>query len=281
MRVRCNYPGASAQVVAETVASPIEQQVNGVENMLYMSSQCTNDGSYDLAVTFKHGVNLNMAQVLVQNRVNLALASLPEVLRQTGVTTRKLAPDMLMTVSINSPTGRYDQLLPEQLRADEDPRRVGPVAGSGRRIHHWAVRLQHADLGESRQAGGSRADGGGRGGGGSRTERAGGVRPDRSAAGPPPVRPTQITLSTLGRLVEPEQFANIVVRAAPDGRLVRIKDIGRVELGAKNVDVRSQLDGKGLGGPDESPNCPTPTPWRWPTAFMRRCGSWPRVFPRR
>ncbi len=90
MNVACTYPGASAQVVAETVAAPIEQQVNGVESMLYMSSQCTNDGSYSLTVTFKHGVNLNMAQVLVQNRVNLAMPMLPDVIKQTGVTTRKM-----------------------------------------------------------------------------------------------------------------------------------------------------------------------------------------------
>ena len=108
--VNCTYPGASAQVVAETVAAPIEQQVNGVEEMMYMSSQCANDGSYSLTVTFQQGMNLNLAQVLVQNRVNLALPQLPDVLKQTGVTTRKMSPDILMSVNLISPHGRYDQL---------------------------------------------------------------------------------------------------------------------------------------------------------------------------
>src|SRR2546430_8141647 len=110
VQVTCNYPGASAKEVADAVAAPIEQQVNGVERMMYMSSQCANDGSYSLTVTFHPGINLNVAQVLVQNRVNLAVPQLPEVIKQTGVTTRKRSPDILMGIAINSPDGRYDQL---------------------------------------------------------------------------------------------------------------------------------------------------------------------------
>src|SRR3954464_10426490 len=108
--VQCNYPGANAHVVADSVAAPIEQQINGVEDMMYMVSQSNNDGSYTLTVTFKPGVDLNFAQVLVQNRINLALPLLPDVVKQAGVTTRKRTPDILMVVGVYSPRGRYDQL---------------------------------------------------------------------------------------------------------------------------------------------------------------------------
>src|SRR5437660_7150892 len=110
INVSCNYPGADARVVAESVAAPIEQQINGVENMIYMVSQSNNDGSYQLTVTFKPGVNLNFAQVLVQNRINLALPLLPDVVKQAGVTTRKRNPDILQVIAIFSPGGRYDQV---------------------------------------------------------------------------------------------------------------------------------------------------------------------------
>src|SRR5437763_2825196 len=109
VQVDCNYPGASAEVVAESIAAPIEQQVNGVEDMLYMSSQCTNDGSYTLTVTFKLGVDLNLAQVLVQNRVNLALPNLPDVVKQTGVNIKKRSPDILLVIALTCPDGRYNQ----------------------------------------------------------------------------------------------------------------------------------------------------------------------------
>ncbi len=110
VQVTCVYPGDDAKDVAEAVAAPIEQQVNGVENMYYMSSSCANDGSYNLTVTFRNGVDLNLAQVMVTNRVNLAIPSLPDVIKQTGVTTLKRSPDILMGVALVSPNGRYDQL---------------------------------------------------------------------------------------------------------------------------------------------------------------------------
>src|SRR6516225_7921597 len=110
VQVTAMYPGANAQVVADSVAAPIEQEVNGVENMMYMSSQCTNDGSYTLTITFELGADLNMAQVLVQNRVSLAMPKLPESVQIQGVNTKKKSPSILLVVNVFSPGEVYDSL---------------------------------------------------------------------------------------------------------------------------------------------------------------------------
>jgi multidrug efflux pump subunit AcrB len=249
VQVDCNYPGASAQVVSESVAVPIEQQVNGVENMLYMSSQCTNDGSYNLTVTFKHGVDLNMAQVLVQNRVVLAVPMLPDVIKQTGVNVKKKSPDILLALAINSPPtedhpkGVYDQLYLSNyalIQVKDQLARlpgVSDVLMLGQRDYSMRIWVDPDKLAARSMTAGD-------------VVRAIREQNQQVATGqigqqPAPAgQPMQITLSTLGRLVDVEQFRNIIVRSMPDGRVVRIKDIARVELGAKNQDITCVVNGK-------------------------------------
>jgi multidrug efflux pump len=241
--VMCTYPGASAEVVAESVAAPIEQQVNGVEDMLYMSSQSANDGSYTLSVTFKPGVNLNFAQVLVQNRVNLALPLLPDVVRQTGVTTRKRNPDILLIVNLYSPHGTVDQLFLSnyvnlQIR-DELARLdgVGDVFQFGQYDYSMRIwvepdRMASLNLTASDVVNALRDEN---------------KQFATGQVGQPPEKrglPFQYPLHVEGRLSKPEQYGDIVLRTSADGRKVRIKDIGHVELGARNQDTTSKLDGK-------------------------------------
>ena len=146
VQVSAIYPGANAKTVAETVATPIEQEVNGVERMLYMSSRCTNDGQMYLDVTFKVGTNLDMAQVLVQNRVSIAEAKLPEEVKRQGVTTKKKSPAILLCVNLISPDASYDQLYLSNFALDDRQGRSGPSRGRRRRGLPRPARLQHAGL---------------------------------------------------------------------------------------------------------------------------------------
>jgi multidrug efflux pump len=241
--VSCVYPGASAKEVADAVAAPIEQQVNGVERMMYMSSQCANDGSYSLTVTFQQGMNVNLAQVLVQNRVNLAIPQLPEVIKQTGVTTRKRSPDILMGIAINSPDGRYDQLYLSNFALmqikDELARvpGVGDVFLFGERDYSMRIWLNPNRLAARSLTATDVV----------RSIREQNAQVAAGAVGQEPMAGTQesqITLSTLGRLEEVEQFENIVVKTGREGRITRLKDVGRVELGAKYEDITTRLDGR-------------------------------------
>jgi multidrug efflux pump len=243
VQVTCNYPGANAKDVAEAVAAPIEQQVNGVEGMMYMSSQCTNDGTYNLTVTFKHGVDLDMAQVLVQNRVNLAVPLLPDVIKQTGVTTLKRSPDILLGFAINSPNGRYDQLYLSnyalmQIR-DELSRvpGVGDVFLFGQRDYSMRIWVDPERLAARGMTAGDVVN----------AIREQNAQVATGSIGQPPMRggqAQQITLSTLGRLADVEQFENIILKVSRDGRMTRVKDVARVELGAKSQDVNVRFDDK-------------------------------------
>src|SRR5262245_9550705 len=255
VQVSCTYPGASSKVVAETVAAPIEQQVIGVENMLYMSSQATNDGGYTLTVTFEVGTNLDMAQVLVQNRVNLALPTLPSEVKQTGVSVKKKSPSILLVVNLISPKGTYDQLYLSNYATirlrDElaQVKGVGDVTFLGQldySMRAWIDPEQMAarDLTASDIVAALREQN---------------VQVAAGSLGRPPVpqgQSFQYTLSTLGRLIDPQQFGNIVVKTGSDGRLTRLRDvvsrereeggekIGGIQLGAKNEDTSCKLDGQ-------------------------------------
>jgi len=243
VQVDCNYPGANARVVAETIAAPIEQQVNGVQDMLYMSSQSTSDGSYTLTVTFKTGVDLNLAQVLVQNRVSLAMPQLPDVVRATGVTTKKRSPDILLVASLNSPDGRYDQLYLSNYALryvrDELSRLPGisEVLLFGQRDFAMRVWVDPDLLAERHLT---------------VTDVMGALREQNlqvaaGSVGQPPSSGTalrQLPISVVGRLTTVEEFENVIVRSEHQGGLVRLKDVARLELGARSQDINNRFDRK-------------------------------------
>jgi len=249
VRVTATYPGASARVVADTAAAPIEQQVNGVENMLYMSSQSSNDGSYTLDVTFAIGTDINMAQVLVQNRVAIAQPTLPDTVRAIGVTVKKRSPDILLVVNLyaedDPATGRphYDQLylsnyatinLQDALARVDG---VGDVFSFGGQDYSMRVWLDPDKLQSRSLSAGDVI----------RVLREQNVQVAAGQIGRPPVprgQDFQYTLSTLGRLVEAEQFGDIILRTGADGEVTYLKDVARTELGAKSQDESLTLDGK-------------------------------------
>jgi multidrug efflux pump len=241
--VQCTYAGANAQVVADSVAAPIEQQINGVEDMLYMVSQSNNDGTYTLTVTFKPGVNLNFAQVLVQNRINLALPLLPDVVKQAGVSTRKRNPDILMVACVYSPNGRYSQLYLSNFATirirDEISRLdgVGDVQQFGQQDYSMRIwidpeRLSALNMTAYDVTNALREQ--------NRQVAAGHIGQEPTSSG----RAQELTLKMLGRLAEPEEFDNVVLRTDSSGRKVLVKDIGHAELSANNLDTTSKLDGQ-------------------------------------
>lgn len=243
VQVDCRYPGASAQVVAETIAAPIEQYVNGVEGMMYMSSQSTNDGAYNLAVTFRPGVNLNMAQVLVQNRVSLAIPLLPEVIKQAGVTTRKRSPDILLSVNLNSPDPRFDQLYLSNFALTHVKEELARLPGvsdvliTGQRDYSMRIWVDPQKLATRNMTADDVVV----------AIREQNMEIAAGQVGQPPVpdgQLLQIPLSTASRLRNPKQFEEIVVKSTQEGRIVRLKDIARIELGSKSEDVAARLDGK-------------------------------------
>jgi len=242
VQVTASYPGANPKVIAETVAAPLEQAITGVEGMMYMSSQSATDGRMILTVTFADGINPDMAQVQVQNRVSRALPRLPADVQRQGVVTQKTSPDILMVVHLVSPDQRYDPLYISNyayLQVRDELSRIPGISdvlvwGAGEySMRLWldpgliaargltagdviaAVREQNVQV-----AAGSV-----------------GQAPDSTAA-------FQVTVNTLGRLTDEEQFGDIIIRTGSDGQVTRLRDVARIEMGADAYALRSLLDGE-------------------------------------
>ncbi len=246
VQVSTSYPGANAEVVADTVAAPIEQQVNGVERMLYMSSTSASDGSYKLTVTFEVGTNLDTAQVLVQNRVAIAEPLLPDEVKRQGVTTKKVSTNIIMFVVLTSPDGRYDSLYLANyatLRLRDELSRIAGVGDTtvvGASQYSMRVWLDPEKM-KARSL---------------TTEdvvaaiREQNVQVAAGQLGQPPV-PTdqtfQFTVNTLGRLSDVEQFEDIIVKSEGT-RVTRLRDVARVELGAQLYDTFFQKNGTPAAG---------------------------------
>src|SRR5712672_3150401 len=242
--VRTSYPGANPTVIADTVASPLEQQINGVEGMLYMFSQATADGVMTLTITFGLGTDLDKAQVQVQNRVSQALPRLPQEVQRLGVTTEKTSPDLLMVVHLESPDNRYDMLYLANLAILQVKDELGRLPGVGNvqvfgagdfsmRVWLNPNKLASHNLTATDVVQAIREQN---------------VQVAAGVLGAPPTNTGstafQLLVNTQGRLTTEDEFSNIIVRAAKDGQITRIRDVGRVELGSSTYALRSLLDNK-------------------------------------
>ncbi|MBS7700325.1 MULTISPECIES: multidrug efflux RND transporter permease subunit [unclassified Chelatococcus] len=242
VQVTASYPGASAAVMTDSVGAPIEDQVNGVEDMIYMSSSSTDNGTYTLTVTFAVGTDPAIAQVNVQNRVAMAAARLPAAVTQTGVAVRTRSSSMLMGISLYSPKGSRDSLFLSNYATINVRDALARIAGVGEAsvfgplysMRIWmdpdrmqALSITAADLTAAIQSQNAQASAGSIG-----------------SAPSVPGQQMQLTVTALGRLASAAEFANIVIRTNRDGAIVRLRDVARVELGAQSFDTTSTLNGR-------------------------------------
>ena len=240
--VRAVYPGANPKVIAETVAAPLEEQINGVENMLYMSSQATSDGALALTVTFKIGTNVEQAETQVQNRVQRALPRLPEEVRQIGVTTVKSSPNLTMVVHLSSPNGRYDDVYLRNYAVLNIKDQLSRIPGMGEVLlfgaGDYAMRIW-LDPQKVAQRNMTASDV-------VQAIREQNVQVAAGVIGAAPSKDAefQLTVNTQGRLQSEEEFGDIIVRTGADGSVTLLKDVARVELGSTDYALRSLLNNK-------------------------------------
>ncbi|HPA17270.1 MAG TPA: multidrug efflux RND transporter permease subunit [Verrucomicrobiae bacterium] len=241
--VMASYPGASAETVLATVATPLEQEINGVEDMLYMSSSCSSDGQLRLAVTFKTGADLNAAQVQVQNRVAIAEPRLPEEARRLGVTTLKRSPSITAIINLVSPNRTYDSLYMANYTFLHVKDRIARLPGVGDTrifgVSEYSMRVWiDPDKAASRDL--------------TASEIIAAIREQnvQVAAGvfgqapQPDANLFQLTALTKGRLNTPEEFGAIMLKTGSDGQVTRLRDIARIEMGANDYNIRNYLDGE-------------------------------------
>ncbi|MEI8365025.1 MAG: multidrug efflux RND transporter permease subunit [Parachlamydiaceae bacterium] len=241
--VTATYVGADANTVAQNVAAPLEQQINGVENMIYMYSQNSSTGNMVLNIFFDIGSDADMAQINVQNRINMALPRLPPEVQRTGVSVKKQTPTILLIVALQSPEGRYDEIYTSNyatINVVDELLRVEGVSNVniiGARDYSMRIWLRPDKLAQLNMT---------------TSDVVGAVKEQNAqyAVGrigqtptPHPV-PLSFPVTAHGRLDTPEQFDNIILRADPDGSMVQVKDVGYTKLGAQNYDVNGSLDGK-------------------------------------
>ena len=241
--VNASYPGANPRVIAETVAAPLEEQINGTENMLYMYSQSTTDGRVTLTVTFAIGTDPDLAQQLVQNRVNQALPRLPEVTRRLGVTTIKSSPDLTMVVHLISPNDRYDMLYLRNyalLNVKDELSRiqgVGQVQLFGSGDYAMRIWLNPEKIAERNLTAGDVVA----------ALREQNVQVAAGMIGGAPYSDSislQLPVNAQGRLETPEEFGAIIIDADENGRITRLKDVAKIEMGASEYALRSLLNNK-------------------------------------